>query len=348
MTVMTQPSASTGQAPVNRPFAPAEVHRPRGDAAGRQDVGDQRSAPVYVYHESIVLAVNVALATGRPLLVRGPSGAGKSTLARNAADVLGWRYYEEVVTSRTQARDLLWRVDLVRRLHEAHREGGKLDEDYTPFIEPGVLWWSFDPASAQRRGADPGAARVRPPAHKVAGKSGATRAVVLLDEIDKADPDVPNNLLVPLGSLRFQVDETGATVRADREHAPLVMITTNGERDLPAAFLRRCVSVDLPPSGFARLADIVTAHFEKLSREQARGYVEAVVECFPESKQRLDEERQRAAAAGEAERPVDLVLSPAEVVDAVRAALSLGIPIPGSEWSAVVAACTSGQRERGT
>ncbi len=331
-----------------RPFAPLTVQPPKlARGAGKpQDVGDQRSAPVYVYHPSIVLAVNVALATGRPLLVRGGSGAGKSTLARNAADVLGWRYYEEVITSRTQARDLLWRVDLVRRLHEAQRRGGRLDEDYTPFIEPGVLWWSFQPQSAKRRGAEKKRDKIKPPAHKVGGKADAARAVVLLDEIDKADPDVPNNLLVPLGSLRFQVDETGARVQAERKHAPLVIITTNGERELPVAFLRRCVSIELPAAGLARLTDIVAAHFPELTRPQAQAHVEAVLACFPESKKRLDDERARAAKDGDAEREVDLALSPAEVIDAVRAARTLNIALDGAEWQAIVAACTSGKRER--
>ena len=84
---------------------------------------------------------------------------------------------------------------------------------------------------------------------------------MLIDEIDKAEPDVPNNLLVPLGSLEFQVQETGVEVKTRRELAPLVFITSNGERDLPPAFLRRCIQIELQPPGRATLIQIAAAHF---------------------------------------------------------------------------------------
>lgn len=103
---------------------PDLIHRPKDSA---REAGDRRLHPVYVYTEDILLAINVALATHRPLLVRGPSGSGKSTLAKNVADKLERRFYEQVITSRTQAQDLLWDVDLLRRLHDAqiaaHKEG---------------------------------------------------------------------------------------------------------------------------------------------------------------------------------------------------------------------------------
>ena len=82
-------------------------------------MGDRQDKNIYVYTEKIILAVNVALATTRPLLVRGPSGSGKSSLAYSVADNLGWRYYEEVIGSRTQARDLLWRFYALLRLNDA-------------------------------------------------------------------------------------------------------------------------------------------------------------------------------------------------------------------------------------
>jgi len=147
-------------------------------------VGDRRDGLVYVYGDSksseIVLAVNVALATGRPLLVRGPSGSGKSSLALNVARVLDYRYYEHVVTSRTVALDLLWRFDVVRRLSDAQAGGTKPLSDY---IEPGVLWWAFDPraparsearrrALRARRGGAAAAARRR----STTGPSGTARA----------------------------------------------------------------------------------------------------------------------------------------------------------------------------
>jgi MoxR-like ATPase len=224
----------------------------RADAGG----GDLRDGSVYVYSDDIVLAVNVALATGRPLLVRGPSGSGKSTLARNVARTMGWRYYEDVISSRTQARDLLWRFDTLRRLNDA--AVNQLKAELHPYIDPGVLWWAFDRESARRRGAPEEAGEIRP-ASEPAQESEHARAMVLLDEIDKADPDVPNNLLVPLGSLEFTVTEIDRRVRA--EVAPLIFITTNEERELPPAFVRRCIVLTLQGPDEERLVEIARAHF---------------------------------------------------------------------------------------
>ena len=229
-----------------------------------QGVGDSRTGSVYVFNDRIRLSVQVALATGRPLLVRGESGWGKSSLATAAARYLGWDLFDIVVTSRTQARDLQWEVDLLQRLNDA--QGGKLKTALKSYVRPGVLWKAFDPQTAREqqtlydraRGAE-----VEPPSESKPG------AVVLIDEIDKADPDVPNNLLVTVGSLQFQVDETGQIIKADKKRPPLLFITTNEERELPAAFLRRCIELQLPalndsdPDGAARkkmLVDIVMAH----------------------------------------------------------------------------------------
>ena len=105
--------------------------------------GDRRDGGVYVYDDATILAA------GRPLLVRGPSGCGKSSLTRHAARVLRWRYYEKVITSRTQAQDLLWDVDHLRRLQDA--QAGHLRGGHERYVRPGVLWWAFDQASAARQ-----------------------------------------------------------------------------------------------------------------------------------------------------------------------------------------------------
>jgi MoxR-like ATPase len=204
---------------------------------------------VYVFSHPAILALNVALATGRPLLVSGEPGSGKTSLARHCASVLGWWYYERVVTSRTQASDLLWSFDALRRLNDATLQGQTLLPP-RHYVDPGPLWWAFDPETAAQRGTlplsptDDGGIEVRDPG--VAPADGAAgRAVVLLDEIDKADPDVPNDLLEPFGSRSFTVRDTGDRVRARRE--VLLVLTTNGERELPPAFLRRCVVLTLEP-----------------------------------------------------------------------------------------------------
>ncbi len=112
---------------------------------------DRRDGETYVYHHpDIQLAVNVALITGRPLLIEGPSGCGKSTLAFNVALSLKRRYYEFVVTNRSEAQDLLWSIDNIRRLNDANVQSLQSMQAY---IEPGVLWWAMDTSSAQQRGA---------------------------------------------------------------------------------------------------------------------------------------------------------------------------------------------------
>lgn len=263
--------------------------------------GDRRDGAVYLHTDRSVLAVNVALATGRPLLVRGPSGCGKSSLAPHVASVLGFRFVDRVVTSRTQARDLLWEIDQLQRLSDANV--GQLRE-IGDYVRPGVLWHAFDPAGAARRmpgsGADADAAR----------SDAARRAVVLLDEIDKADPDVPNNLLVALGSLQFTVDETGEEVRAAADAGPFVMLTTNDERELPAAFLRRCVELVLEAPDTDRLVEIGALHFPDVPR----GLLEEVA----------------ALMAGRDDPDGDRPVSTGEFLDTVRACRDLEVA-PGSE-----------------
>src|SRR5262245_25859214 len=109
---------------------------------------DQRDGRVDLLDDDLQLAIDVALATGRPLLLRGDPGSGKSSLAAYIARQRGWHYYEHVVTSRTQAQDLLWTFDHVRRLADAQslRRGEALDE--FRYVEPGPLWWAFSPESA--------------------------------------------------------------------------------------------------------------------------------------------------------------------------------------------------------
>jgi MoxR-like ATPase len=229
--------------------------------AAEGEVGSKEIAD----RDRVVLAVNVALAAGRPLLVKGAPGCGKSTLARDVAEELGRTYYEHVVTSRSEARDLIWQFDAVRRLADAQVRAK--DTELPPlqhYVEPKALWWAIDPSSAARRGvigtergelADPG--------HKPVTDRGG--AVVLLDEIDKAEPDVPNDLLAPLGArkdeIAFRVLETGYPVKVTR--SVLVVLTTNEERDLPDAFMRRCIVLTLRRPGPSQCLQIARSHFSE-------------------------------------------------------------------------------------
>src|SRR5256885_8960733 len=224
-----------GYVPLFDPDAPTQPFDPR--RAYR--LGDRSTAASlpYVYDTDITLAVNVALTAGRPLLVRGQPGTGKSSLARSVAERLGWRFYANTVSSRTTARDLLWSFDTVARLADAQAlPRGQALPPRAAYVVPGLLWWAFDRESAAWRGLEDDY-----PAGFVAAEDPtpvnpmSERSVVLIDEIDKADPDVPNDLLVPLGSYQFRVADGPRVLAA---YPPLVIITTNEERELPRAFLR--------------------------------------------------------------------------------------------------------------
>lgn len=236
---MTQPTPAF----TPRFFDPASAPGASTDATGCTTV--KSAGSVYVYNPAIVLAVNAALATHRPLLIAGSPGTGKTTLAANVAAVLGRRFYQRVVTSRTRARDLLWRFDQLQRLAAAHE--GQALPPRAAHIEPQLLWWAFDAASAARRGALPGELdRMPPPLTDPATGGKGAQSVVLLDEIDKAEPDVPNDLLEVLDLERFQIDDLeGSRVVQGSRADVLVCITTNRERELPGAFVRRCVVLDL-------------------------------------------------------------------------------------------------------
>ncbi|CAN92437.1 hypothetical protein sce2278 [Sorangium cellulosum So ce56] len=214
----------------------------------------------YEYDEAIVLAVNVALATGRPLLLRGDAGSGKSTLAEDVARLLRYRYYEQVVSSNVEVADLLFRIDHLSRIADAHAGNADARDKPERYLRPGVLFWAFTPALAREYG------KHDPELRTWELDTPDTRpAVVLLDEIDKAEPDFPNDLLVPLGSLSFQIRASNldVAVAATPEMRPLVVVTTNEERDLPDAFLRRCVVLRLEAPRGERLSAIARRHFTK-------------------------------------------------------------------------------------
>lgn len=259
---------------------------------------DSRDGQVYIMPPDVALAVEVALATGRPLLLRGEPGSGKSSLAAYVARERGWRYYEHVVTSRSQADDLLWTYDHVRRLSDAQVRAAGTELDDQRYVTPGPLWWAFDPRSARGGG---GGRPERPDAWaEINAERTGPHSVVLVDEIDKADPDLPNSLLVPLGSHRFTVAETGETVRKQETAGDaeplrhLVIITTNEERELPQAFLRRCVIASLPEPDAGRLVEIAEAHFRSDYGEFSAADEELARELAAEIERAREEARAQA------------------------------------------------------
>jgi MoxR-like ATPase len=197
----------------------------------------------YVFSDDIAIAVVVALATNRPLLVSGNPGSGKSRLADAVAAVQGWSLIGKTMTSRTWLESLTVEVDQLRRLNDAQARGA--DTAFKPdayYLNPGLFWWAFRPETARPRGLAAAEAKD----HKVSlsypgidrGRGRAHHAVLLIDEIDKAEPDLPNDLLEPLDRRRFELPE-GYRVDGDASIAGadkfklLTIITTNGERELP-------------------------------------------------------------------------------------------------------------------
>ena len=168
------------------------------------------STETYVATDDLSVAVNAAVTLERPLLVKGEPGTGKTELARQVAMSLGFPLIEWHIKSTTRAQQGLYEYDAVSRLRDSQLGDARV-HDVANYIRRGKLWQAF---------------------------AAPERVVLLIDEIDKADIEFPNDLLQELDRMEFHVYETGETVRAERR--PVVIITSNNEKELPDAFLRRC------------------------------------------------------------------------------------------------------------
>ena len=202
----------------------------------------------YVADDDLKLAVNAAVTLERPLLVKGEPGTGKTLLAEEVARALAKPLYQWHIKSTTKAQQGLYEYDAVSRLRDSQlgREGV---HDISNYIVKGVLWQAFE---------------------------SGEQAVVLVDEIDKADIEFPNDLLRELDRMEFHVYETQQTIRA--RHRPIIFITSNNEKELPDAFLRRCFFHYIRFPDKETMQSIVDVHFPGIKKRLLQAALEAFFE----------------------------------------------------------------------
>lgn len=190
----------------------------------------------YVASSELMGAVNIAVTLQKPLLIKGEPGTGKTMLAQAVADALGKRLLIWNVKSTTKAQDGLYVYDVVQRLYDSQFGAHGVD-DIARYIKLGKLGEAFQ---------------------------SEEQVVLLIDEIDKADLEFPNDLLWELDRMEFYIPETGRTVKAN--HRPVVIITSNAEKELPDAFLRRCVFHYIEFPDQEQMERIVRVHFGDLEK----------------------------------------------------------------------------------
>lgn len=188
----------------------------------------------YIAAPELMQAVDVAVALEKPLLIKGEPGTGKTMLAEAVSEALGKKLYIWNIKSTTKAQDGLYTYDTVQRLYDSQFGEAGVD-DIRHYIKLGQLGEAF---------------------------SAEEQVILLIDEIDKADLEFPNDLLWELDKMEFYIHETGETIQAKTR--PIVIITSNAEKELPDAFLRRCIFHYISFPDKEQMADIVHAHFENL------------------------------------------------------------------------------------
>ena len=200
----------------------------------------------YVASEELMRAGNIAMVLQKPLLIKGEPGTGKTVLAEAIAKSLGKELIIWNIKSTTKAQDGLYVYDVVQRLYDS-QFGGEGVDDIEKYVKLGKLGEAF---------------------------TADDQVILLIDEIDKADLEFPNDLLWELDRMEFHIPETGRTVTA--KHRPIVIITSNAEKELPDAFLRRCVFHYIEFPDRELMAEIVNVHFQNLDQH----LLDQVLEAF--------------------------------------------------------------------
>src|SRR6201994_2982596 len=190
----------------------------------------------YIATQDLMVAVNAAVTLERPLLIKGEPGTGKTVLAHEIAAALKMPLLTWHIKSTTKAQHGLYEYDAVSRLRDSQLGDAKV-KDIANYIRPGKLWQAF---------------------------TADQRSVLLIDEIDKADIEFPNDLLLELDRMEFHVYETGETIKASKR--PVVIITSNNEKELPDAFLRRCFFHYIKFPDTETMEKIVDVHFPGIKK----------------------------------------------------------------------------------
>jgi MoxR-like ATPase len=223
----------------------------------------------YIAGAGLKQAVNIALALGQPLLLTGEPGTGKTELARSVAYELEWPRLVFHTKTTSTARDLFYQYDALSHFHDAHltgQNGQAAKVADPPQVEKYISYEALGLAILLSK--EPGEVVDFLPKRLLHNKP--TRSVVLVDEVDKAPRDLPNDVLHEIENLSFQVRETRREFKAERKDRPLVILTSNSEKNLPDAFLRRCVfyHIEFPDAG--RLKEIVHRRFGQDAFEDGR------------------------------------------------------------------------------
>jgi MoxR-like ATPase len=202
------------------------------------------STDTYIATDELKMAVDAAVALERPLLIKGEPGTGKTMLAEEIASSLGMELISWHIKSTTKAQQGLYEYDAVSRLRDSQLGDDRV-HDINNYIEKGKLWEAF---------------------------TSDEKCVLLIDEIDKADIEFPNDLLLEIDKMQFHVYETGETVVA--KHRPIVVITSNNEKELPDAFLRRCFFHYIQFPDRETMQDIVDVHFPSIKQDLVKEAME--------------------------------------------------------------------------
>ena len=202
----------------------------------------------YVATDDLRMAVDASVALQRPLLIKGEPGTGKTMLADEVAAGLGKELIQWHIKSTTKAQQGLYEYDAVSRLRDSQLGDGKV-EDISQYIKRGKLWEAF---------------------------TADEQVVLLIDEVDKADIEFPNDLLVELDRMEFFVYETGETIKA--KHRPIIIITSNNEKELPDAFLRRCFFHFINFPDKETMKEIIAVHYPKIKKSLVQEALEVFFE----------------------------------------------------------------------